>query len=288
MSRDIMVDIDQIIHSSHFSVVNGLRVPLFKQDDVDKLRSLQLYEDDVWIVSYPKSGSTWLQNIVKLIKNGGREDSVKVSVAVPWLEALSQLHPDLDVEKIAHPRAFKSHFPYHLLPCGPPNTTPCKYIYITRNPKDVAVSAYFHLKCYFPDLDFDVFWELFMGDSMITGNYFDHLASWLPHRGDKNILFMSYEDMIQDLPKAVSKVAVFIGIRVSDDTVAKISNLASFKNMKNDASANKAWRFPRVKEWTFLRKGVTGDWKNYLSSEQSSQVDARLQEFDLKFECSES
>ena len=46
--------------------VNGLLVPDFvNQENVDKL-GLELYPDDVWVVTYPKSGTTWTQQIVRL------------------------------------------------------------------------------------------------------------------------------------------------------------------------------------------------------------------------------
>merc|ERR1712066_515658 len=39
------------------------------------------------------------------------------------------------------------------------------------------------------------------------GNYFDHLASWWPHRNDKNVLFLRYEEMRVDLQKTVEKIS---------------------------------------------------------------------------------
>ena len=179
--------------------VNGLLVTLLvQQETVDKLKNLQLYPDDVWVVSYPKSGTTWMQQIVRLTRNNGVQDDLKISVAVPWLEGCSTtLFPDFNVENMSRPRAFKSHMPYDLCPCGPPNTTPCKYIYIMRNPKDVAVSSYFHLKRIplYPDNGWDAHWNNFIAGEVEHGNYFDHLLSWWSHRDDKNVLFMKYEDM---------------------------------------------------------------------------------------------
>ena len=72
--------------------VNGLLVPDFvKQENVDKLKDLELYPDDVWVVGYPKSGTTWTQQIVRLIRNNGVQDDVRISTAVPWPE--SSLYP---------------------------------------------------------------------------------------------------------------------------------------------------------------------------------------------------
>ena len=46
----------------------------------------------------------------------------------------------------------------------PHHTTPCKYIYVARNPKDVAVSLYFQMKsAYIPGIEWDDYWRKFMG-----------------------------------------------------------------------------------------------------------------------------
>ena len=188
-----------------FRIVQGIAVPkLVLQEELDKLNDFQLYPDDVWVVTYPKCGTTWTQQIVRLIKNKGVQDNTNLDHAVPWLEAIAAF-PDVQVEELTRPRAFKSHFPYDLLPCGPPHTTPCKYIYIARNSKDVAVSLFFHNRARsLPDIEWDAFWKKYIEGDLYFGNYFDHLVSWWPHRNDENMLFLKYEDMKKNLPQAVS------------------------------------------------------------------------------------
>lgn len=36
----------------------------------DKIRNLETYPDDVWLVSYPRTGSTWAQEMIWLLGNG--------------------------------------------------------------------------------------------------------------------------------------------------------------------------------------------------------------------------
>ena len=257
--------------------VNGLLVPDFvKQENVDKLKGgLELYPDDVWVVTYPKCGTTWTQQIVRLIRNNGVQDDVRIDTAVPWLEAGPPINM-VSAEEVPRPRAFKSHFPYDIFPCGPPHTTPCKYIYVVRNPKDVAVSFYFQARLItLPDIEWDDFWRKYVTGEVGFGNYFDHLLSWLPHKDDKNVLFLKYEDMKKDLPGAVSQIALFVGADLSSDVIAKIADLTSFDKMKKDDAANYSWTpVHKTAETKFMRKGTVGDWKNYLTEEQSAEMDA--------------
>ena len=75
-----------------YSVLQGMNVPKFVfQEELDKLKDFQLYPDDVWVVTYPKCGTTWTQQIVRLIKNKGVQDDIIVDHAVPWLEAMVRI-----------------------------------------------------------------------------------------------------------------------------------------------------------------------------------------------------
>ncbi len=43
---------------------------------------------DVFVVSYPKSGTTWTQQIIKLIWNNGIEDGRDIDDVIPWIEPI--------------------------------------------------------------------------------------------------------------------------------------------------------------------------------------------------------
>ena len=118
-----------------------------KQETLDKLKGLALRDDDIWIASYPKAGTTWTQYIVHLIHNGGKDYGKKIGDAVPWIESGNRA-TTIIADDLTPPRAFKSHMPYERMPCGLPNSTPCKYIYVARNPNDLATSFYHHYCVY--------------------------------------------------------------------------------------------------------------------------------------------
>lgn len=131
-------------YGSILSIVNGLPVP--KMVNHERVKQLKT---DVFIVTPLGSGTTWMQQIVRLIQSKGEQESQIISDAVPWVEASSGVAfgrtesdgyaTNVILEDMPRPRAFKTHFPYELSACGPPNKTPCKYIYIVRNSNGVHV-----------------------------------------------------------------------------------------------------------------------------------------------------
>ena len=270
-----------------FKLVNGIPVSgIVTQEQVDRIRSLLLRPDDVWVVSYPKAGTTWTQNIVRLIFNNGIDDGKKLNEAVPWIEALNtderfNYQLPIPIDEMPSPRAFKNHFLYHNIPCGVPNSTPCKYIYVARNPKDVAVS-YFHHYIGFKYTpggpSWEDFFQWFINGDMAFGDYFDHVLSWWAHRNDENVLFLKYEDMKKDLPATVTQIAEFLGRRLDQSVISKIADQTTFEKMRVNPGTNYGWATHRRDPDAppFMRKGMVGDWRNYFTPEQSAQLDEKI------------
>ncbi len=267
----------------NYPKVNGLPVPKFiTQSQVDLIGGMEAFTDDIWIVTYPKSGTTWMQQIVKLILNNGENDERTLSQAVPWLEAANNPDPSfdynqIDISNMSRPRAFKSHFPFHLMPCGKPNEIPNKFIYIARNPKDVAVSYYYHQigYQYLSDLTWDDHFEGFLDGKLPFGDYFEHVLGWWAHKDDDNVLFIKYEDLKKNLHTSVQLVSNFLSMQLTKDVVKKIADQSTFEAMKHHPGANYGWASHRRHPGAapFMRKGVVGDWKSHFSLEQSSKLD---------------
>ena len=257
-------------------VLDGLVLPKFvEQETLDKLMDLTLHDDDVWIVSYPKAGTTWTQYIVQLIHSGGKDDGRKVSDAVPWIEA-GEAECQITVEDMIPPRAFKSHMPYEKMPCGPPNSTPAKYIYVARNPKDLATSFFHHCCAYHvPGLQWKEFFECFLSGMVEFGDYFDHVLGWWSHRNDENVLFMKFEDMKCNPVSTITRIATFVGFpNLSQEVITAIAEKTSFDKMRRNDKANYSWSTDRDPQAPpFLRKGIVGDWKNQFSMEDSERLE---------------
>ena len=89
------------------------------------------------------SGTTWVQEIVWQIFHEGQVTSGHLRERVPFVERAHHPcaeHPDINT--MPSPRIFKAHLPYNIIPKSADEDSKCKYIYVARNPKDVAVSFF--------------------------------------------------------------------------------------------------------------------------------------------------
>lgn len=88
---------------------------------------------------------------------------------------------------MSSPRYMKCHLPYDLIVGGLPHTTPAKYIYSYRNPRDMAVSGYLSLKVI--ETVHPPVWEKILDDiikgNIVDGPQLDHIKEWWKHKGLK-------------------------------------------------------------------------------------------------------
>ena len=274
------------MEKSIFEEKDGVVLPRLSPERWEELKNFPLHHDDVFIVTFPKSGTTWVQQIVRLLRNG---DGKILDRCIPWLEVLdSTFGRSMGYNKemacssdLLSPRAFKSHFPYAFVPGGLPHTTLAKYIYVMRNPKDVCVSQWHHVMMMnvHPNLTWDQHVGQWLSTTTQFGTWFDHILGWWEHKDAPNILFIKYEDMKADPHTAVRSVADFIGVTdATEELIENVVQRSSFASMKKDNSSNYSWEIGPDKLLTepgsaFIRKGEVGNWKQYSSDEQSKLFD---------------
>ena len=59
---------------------------------------------DVFVVTPPKCGTTWVQQIVHQLRTGGDMEFREITEVVPWIELAHDIHLDLEAEQKQTPR----------------------------------------------------------------------------------------------------------------------------------------------------------------------------------------
>ena len=227
--------------------------------------------DDVYLASYARSGTTWLQMVLYQMTTDGNMDFEHITQPIPYFErALAQ---GRNLNKLPSPRIFKTHFRYRKLPKGP-----YKRIYIARNGKDVLVSCYYFFRAHSPFKgSFDEFFQKFMAGTVPTGSWFRHVSEWSAHAADSNVLFLRYEDLANDFRRTVGRIAAFLELPLSEEKYASVAERCSFQFMKKYED-----KFGFLQEVMlengftgegFIRQGKTGTGKEYMSPAQEAFFD---------------
>nr|XP_043902147.1 amine sulfotransferase-like [Solea senegalensis] len=249
--------------------------------DLDDLLDFELRPTDVFLVTYPKSGTVWMQQIlVQIMDTAHPEQAEGLSNRdrVPWLEERSADNPFRDRPD---PRMFGSHLPFEMLPLDI-KAKQVKVVYVWRNPKDIVVSSYHFAHSWVlleTPKSFEDFFDQFLNGDVYMGSWFDHVKEYYAQQDQVNIHFVQYENLLKDLRGEVVKLCAFLGKDLTDEAIDRIVDMSTFKSMKNNTTANYKDLIEkgRYKEET-MRKGVAGDWKNHFTVAQNERFDRVFKE----------
>ncbi|XP_046383771.1 luciferin sulfotransferase-like isoform X2 [Ischnura elegans] len=285
----------------------GYLLPDYFCDYEKQIREMEIRPDDVWVASYPKTGTTWTQEMVWCIGNDLDFEAAKSTILplrFPFIdfsclfdfetqpaEALNSSFYDFLKNSVnftinmKSPRYIKTHLPYELLPeqMKSKNT---KIIYVARNPKDTCVSYFHHARLIEGYRgSFEDFIELFLQDSVSYSPFWDHLVSYWEHREEANVLFLKYEEMKRDLPSVIRKVSKFLGKeQLNDKDMKTLCDHLSFDSMKTNSSVNYEFAVDKTQnlglsqgEQRFMRKGKVNSWKEEISPDVAERFDAWIE-----------
>ncbi len=259
-----------------------------------------------WLASYPKSGNTWfrvfLAHMLEVSGEPLQLDAIRtgeIASARGWVDdalgfdsaALS--HDELDALRPAvytwhatHGNGVqyhKIHDAYTYLPDGRALIPPAGSLgalYFIRNPLDVTISLANHLNCSIdkaihlmqkPDFSFcggckkqqDQLRQKLLSWSM-------HVSSWQSAKGIP-CLVLRYEDMKASPLETFSKAVNFLKLETKPGQIERAleySDIARLQRLEKESGFKE--KPPKAR--SFFRKGVVGDWKNTLTSEQVNQV----------------
>uniref|UniRef100_A0ACD5T7Z8 Uncharacterized protein n=1 Tax=Avena sativa TaxID=4498 RepID=A0ACD5T7Z8_AVESA len=261
---------------------------------------------DVFLASFPKSGTTWLKALAFATLNRVAHPRCSPDhplrhrnphECVDFLEMVFAGCADGDDDVFAElpsPRVLATHLPYPLLPTRiAAEGNPGKIVYVCRDPKDAFVSTWlFLLKsmaamangAHTAEYKIEEAFELFCDGRSGAGPQWRHVAGYweASRRWPTKVLFLKYEEMLHDPVGNVRKLADFMGCPFSIEeeaarVVQDIAELCSIDALKN-MEVNKSGSQKYFKNEAFFRKGVARDWSNHMTPAMAERLDKIVEE----------
>jgi hypothetical protein len=255
----------------------------------------------LFICSYPKSGTTWMQAIVYNLLSNGNQHFSHISEYSPFFEVDKnwdfsegntidgkiKLQHEMKFQQLGW-RVFNTHLRWEMMPKQPN----MRYIYVVRNGKDVALSFFQHLSnqndadCFDGTLlDFLSKW---CNAQLPYGNWLHHLQSWAAvyksnaskHGSETpEVLFVRYQDMVANPLQCVNRIVDYLGLHASitDQRAEELLEYVSFSYMKQHQEQYMPISVPWKEGYSFIRNGKVGDNANYFTAEHDALYDAMVQ-----------
>ncbi|MBT8196102.1 MAG: sulfotransferase domain-containing protein [Bacteroidia bacterium] len=226
-------------------------------------------KDVVFLVSYPKSGSTWTQFLLSNCIYDSRTTHKSVAKRIPDIHNYR-----LKLNELKSPKILKSHESF--------NPKYSRVIYIVRNPFSVSVSYYFHLKKRFiipSTMTFSDYLTKFVrGEFDDYGTWAENAGSWTGARNKNknNFLLIKYADLKSDTMGELRKMIDFIGLDSSDQKLSQAVKNSSFDEMKR---LEKTEQSSHVKlkntdlSIPIVRSGELDEWKRHFSDEDIKLIE---------------
>lgn len=223
-------------------------------------KTIRVFDDDLFIVSYPRSGNTWLRFLLSTcIHNINNVDFNNLEHYAPDIYQNSNSY----LLSLERPRLIKSHEKH--------NPGYGNVVYCYRDVRNVLVSFYYYLKKQGANVSFDCFF-----DGFIAGNIFRHLSfgdwgenvsGWLEHLDSGSVV--KYEDLLSDTKGAMIALLKALNRDPDEQLVDKAVRKYEMNNMRKlELSSRDVSYLEKNREIPFVGGGKADDWKEICSSRQ--------------------
>ncbi|KAJ8977003.1 hypothetical protein NQ317_003430 [Molorchus minor] len=240
-----------------------LNAPKYYPDYAETIYNFKVRPDDVWVITFPKSGTTLTQEMVWLIANGEKRltcligknfETAKRTLlrSRNGMDSLDIRRPQWEVlDETPNRRFIKSHLPFPLLP---PSllTSGCKNNY---------------------------------------GPYWEHVKLGWNARSNKNVCFMFYEDMVKVqvkplLPRLLSDKSTpqkwhNFWRDLTEEQVDKLADHLNVDNMRKYESVTNTFVEYLNDECRFgplVREGKSGGWRNWFNDEVNEKANKWIED----------
>jgi hypothetical protein len=234
-------------------------------------RGVDVFPDDVFLVSYPKSGNTWTRFLIANLAYPEKNvDFTNVNEVTPDPEALSKRR----LARLPRPRILKSH--QYFDPRYP------KVICIVRDPRDVLVSEYhFGIKRRlladgFPIEEYAH--QFVRREDHPYGNWGDNVGSWFYlRRNSPEFLLVHYEALLSNGMEEMGRISDFLGIARDRERIRVAIERSSADRMRAlEKKQSHLWSSTKEtrQDRPFVRAANAGAWRSELTAVSVAVVES--------------
>ncbi len=186
-------------------------------------------ERDVFVVTYPKSGTNWAMQIAVQTAWLGRAEFEHIYDLVAWPEGpFAGITPLRDLGPAERAPTGKRVIRSSLPAAFVPYSDKAAYIVVMRDPKEVMVSSYYFMLGLFGLLDhisLEQWLELFTSESFPAGPWAAHTHSYWSMLDRPNVLILHFAEMRKNLPGTVELVAELMGVPLDEEQLTAVVEL---------------------------------------------------------------
>jgi hypothetical protein len=249
---------------------------------IDKAgRNLAIFPDDTFLVSFPRSGNTWMRFLMaNLLFPEENVSFANIERLIPDTSSQSSRA----LKRTPRPRIIKSH---EYLDVRYP-----RVIYLVRDPRDTALSNYHFQRKYrqIPDnYPIQCYVEDFVLGRLVSrdwGTWGQNVASWIyTCREKKSFLLVRYEDLIADSVGELSRVARFLGMDHSAADLSAAVQRSSAQRMRRlERKEADVWVATRKRrqDIPFIGSATAGNWQQQLPPLAVKQIEFAWGELMLR------
>lgn len=241
--------------------------------------ALRVFDDDVFIVSYPRSGNTWVRFLISdLTCRVSHANFLSVERAIPDIYRSRELQLLLT----RRPRILKSHEPF--------DERYRRVIYLIRDPRDVVVSYYQYQKMmdYIPaSTSMQDFAEAFIEGKVAFGSWQDHVEGWTDRRyNNADMLLSRYEDLLHEPVRQVKGFAAFLRSNQDYSAIQAAIDRNTFEKIR-ESEARHGRRSQSLRDkksdGLFVRTGSKDRWKGVLPAFLARAIEVKWQKTMQRF-----
>lgn len=274
--------------------------------DSERWQKYNPRDGDIVIVTAYKGGTTWMQAICGALVFQSAEPPESLDAISPWVEAVFEPIDELvqRIDELTHRRYVKTHLPMTAIPYF----EQLRYIFVGRDGRDVFMSWWNHWNNMIPEVlqalaersdrkgppmppppesinaAFDDWiskssypWEK---DGYPVWSHHYHAQTWWNYRHLDNLLFVHFQDLLDDLEGQMRRISAFLDIPINESIWANLVHSVTFDEMKenSDRRAPGALRGTWKDSKNFFHKGTNRRWESVLKPSQAEHYEALIKD----------